>query len=392
MTQRVGIYVYGEAEVLDFAGPYEVFSTARRVSVRAHPQAAPPFDVCLVAESKGIVKGRAAFAVQPHFTIDDHPALDILIVPGGAHAGELAKARVVKWIAGQHTRTRLTASVCTGAFLLAGAGVLAGLEVTTHWEDCADLVHQFPDLRVRERVRWTEHERVMTSAGISSGIDMCLRIVARFAGQDLAERTARQMDYDWRKRWSGPPLARMLGEANLDPGSNGRSTGMEEIEKERQRVEAEERELVFESFSNDDALELGLLMVEKARSRSLPIAIDIDRSGQRLFHFAAAGTSPDNGAWIERKKNLVKRVFHSSYAVGLKLGSQGKTLADSMEVGTESFAAHGGCFPVVVRNVGFVGTVTISGLPQKDDHDFAVESIREFLGGKRAARGLRGQP
>lgn len=157
-----------------------------------------------------------------------------------------------------------------------------------------------------------------------------------------------------------------------------------DLEKERQRVEADERELVFDAFTNDDALELGLALVEKARQRQLAIAIDVERSGQRLFHFAAAGTTPDNAAWIERKKNLVKRVFRSSYAVGLKLAAQGKTLAESMGVAPEEFAAHGGCFPLKVRGVGFVGTVTVSGLPQKDDHDLVVEAIRELLERRRA--------
>jgi transcriptional regulator GlxA family with amidase domain len=200
MTLQVGIYVYPEVEVLDFAGPFEVFSTASRVLARSHPDAPAPFTPCLVAENAGVVRARAGFAVMPHFGIDSHPPLDVLVVPGGVHDRELVKPRVIEWIARQHAGTRLTASVCTGAFLLGAAGLLGGLEVTTHWEDAADLARAFPDARVRGGVRWTEHERVMTSAGISAGIDMSLRIVARFAGQELAERTARQMDYDWRKR------------------------------------------------------------------------------------------------------------------------------------------------------------------------------------------------
>jgi transcriptional regulator GlxA family with amidase domain len=92
------------------------------------------------------------------------------------------------------------ASVCTGVFLLARAGLLDGLEVTTHWEDVADLRRAFPALRVREGVRWIEHDRVATSAGISAGLDMSLGLVARLAGEELAERTARQMEYDWRRR------------------------------------------------------------------------------------------------------------------------------------------------------------------------------------------------
>jgi uncharacterized protein (UPF0303 family) len=152
-----------------------------------------------------------------------------------------------------------------------------------------------------------------------------------------------------------------------------------DLEQERQRVEAEERELVFGRFTNDDALELGLLLAEKARARQLPIAVDVERGGQRLFHFAATGSTPDNAAWIERKKNLVRRMFRSSYAVGLKLAASGQTLAESMGAAAADHAAHGGCFPVVVRGVGFVGTVTVSGLPQKEDHDLVVEAFREFL-------------
>lgn len=199
MTLRVGIYVYPEVEVLDFAGPYEVFSTASRVFARSQPSSPPPFTPSLVAESMALVHARAGFGVQPHFTLDAHPPLDILVVPGGVHGPELAKRRVIEWIAQQHATSRLTASVCTGAFLLAAAGLLDGSEVTTHWEDCAELGRDFPALVVREGVRWVEHERIMTAAGISAGLDMSLRIVARFASQDLAERTARQMDYDWRK-------------------------------------------------------------------------------------------------------------------------------------------------------------------------------------------------
>lgn len=198
MTLRVGIYVYPEAEVLDFAGPYEVFSTASRVHARLHPAGAPPFVPCLVAASRELVRARAGFTVEPHFTLADHPPLDVLVVPGGVHAPELRRPEVLAWIAAQHARARITASVCTGAFLLAAAGLLDGVEVTTHWEDCEELARDFPATVVRPGVRWGEHERIATSAGISAGLDLSLRLVARLAGQDLAERTARQMDYDWR--------------------------------------------------------------------------------------------------------------------------------------------------------------------------------------------------
>lgn len=205
MTLRVAIYVYEEVEVLDFAGPFEVFSTASRVFLRSCPGEPPPFEVVLVSEKKGTAIARGGFGVSPHHTVDGHPKLDVLLVPGGVHEGELRKPRVIEWIARRHAETRLTASVCTGAFLLAAAGVLDGLDATTHREDCDDLERSFPAVRVRRGARWIEHERVMTSAGISAGIDMALRIVSRLAGQPLAERTARQMEYDWRERAPGEP-------------------------------------------------------------------------------------------------------------------------------------------------------------------------------------------
>ena len=162
-----------------------------------------------------------------------------------------------------------------------------------------------------------------------------------------------------------------------------------DLEKERQRVEADERELVLDAFTNEDALELGLALAERARLGRLAIAIDVERCGLRLFHFAAAGATPDNAAWIERKKRLVQRLFRSSYAVGLELAVQGKTLAERLGVPSEAFAAHGGCFPLKVRGVGFVGTVTVSGLPQKEDHDLVVGALRELIERRRASGSTR---
>ncbi|HYD40775.1 MAG TPA: DJ-1/PfpI family protein [Anaeromyxobacter sp.] len=196
----IGIYVYPDVEVLDFAGPFEVFSTATRVARRARPDAPAPFAVTLVAAQDGPVKARGGFTVLPDATFASHPPLDVVLVPGGVHEPELDRPELAEWLRKQAASAKLVASVCTGAFLLARAGLLDRLEVTTHWEDVADLRRLFPALAVREGARWVEHERIMTSAGISAGLDMSLRIVARLAGEDLAERTARQMEYDWRKR------------------------------------------------------------------------------------------------------------------------------------------------------------------------------------------------
>lgn len=195
----VGIYVYDEVEALDFAGPYEVFTTAARVHGRRHPGQALPFTVHAIGRDGSAVRARAGLRLLPDADISTHPALDVLIIPGGVVDAELARAEVVAWIAASARATRLVASVCTGAFLLARAGLLQGRAATTHWEDVADLRAAFPDLEVRTGVRWVDEGSVVTSAGISAGIDMSLHLVERLAGRELAELTARQMDVVWRE-------------------------------------------------------------------------------------------------------------------------------------------------------------------------------------------------
>ena len=144
-------------------------------------------------------------------------------------------------------------------------------------------------------------------------------------------------------------------------------------------VEAQERELVFTRFDNDDAWRLGCLLVELAQERSLAVTVDIRRGPQQLFHAALPGTTPDNDSWVERKVRVVERFGASSYLVGLRARHQGITFAAQHDLPLQEYAAHGGCFPVRVRDVGVVGTVTVSGLPQADDHALVVEVVRELL-------------
>ena len=198
MSLRVSILVFDAVEALDFAGPYEVFTTASRVHGRDHPGAAPLFDVTCVARDLQPVKARAGLRILPGHSFADSPPCELLIVPGGVVDGAMACPRTLDWIARTAQQAQITASVCTGAFLLAASGVLTTETVTTHWEDVADLRARFPGLTVSEGPRWVDAGPVVTSAGISAGIDMCLYLVARLAGQALAERTARQMDYAWR--------------------------------------------------------------------------------------------------------------------------------------------------------------------------------------------------
>jgi uncharacterized protein (UPF0303 family) len=145
------------------------------------------------------------------------------------------------------------------------------------------------------------------------------------------------------------------------------------------RVEQEERELVFRSFTHDDAWQLGCLLVELATERALPVTIDIRRGGQQLFHAAREGTVPDNDTWVERKVRVVQRFGASSYLMGLRAREKGTTFAAQHDLPLQEYAAHGGAFPVRVEGVGIVGTVTVSGLPQADDHALVVEAVRAFL-------------
>jgi transcriptional regulator GlxA family with amidase domain len=181
-TLRVAILAFDDVEALDLAGPYEVFTTAARMHQRSAAGTAPPFEVQCVARTRAPVRMRAGLQVLPDRSFDD----------------AMACAATREWIARASREARITASVCTGAFLLAASGVLQGGEsVTTHWEDIDDLRSRFPALDVREGVRWVEQGRIVTSAGITAGIDMSLHLVARLAGEPLALRTARQMDFAW---------------------------------------------------------------------------------------------------------------------------------------------------------------------------------------------------
>ena len=191
---NIGIYIYDQAEVLDFSGPFEVFSTASRVCKNDNP-----FDVFLISESGNAISARAGYRVMPNYGFNDHPMIDVLIVAGGVHSNEIGKSQVMEWIYQQSTNASITASVCTGAFLLAKAKVLKEHKVTTHWEDMANLRSEFPQLNVIENVRWVDEGNIITSGGISAGIDMSLHLVSRLHSNDLAEKTARQMDFSWTK-------------------------------------------------------------------------------------------------------------------------------------------------------------------------------------------------
>jgi uncharacterized protein (UPF0303 family) len=145
------------------------------------------------------------------------------------------------------------------------------------------------------------------------------------------------------------------------------------------QLEAQEHELVFSRFDNVDAWNLGSAMVAAATERGLPVTIDIRRHGHQLFHVALVGTTADNDGWIERKLNVVNRFGASSYLIGRRLAASGTALDHAVGVEPAQFAAHGGAFPIRIADVGVIGTVTVSGLPQSEDHAFVIAMIRAFL-------------
>ncbi|MDX2922632.1 heme-degrading domain-containing protein [Streptomyces sp. FL06-04B] len=141
---------------------------------------------------------------------------------------------------------------------------------------------------------------------------------------------------------------------------------------------AQERRLTLPRFSYDDAFALGSLLVELARERHAPVAIDIRRGAQQLFHAALPGSSADNDAWIDRKRKVVERYGESSYLVGSRFRAKGTTFEESSRLDPDTYAAHGGSFPIAVEGAGVIGTVTVSGLPQAEDHAMVVEALERF--------------
>lgn len=193
--KTVGILIFPFVEVLDFCGPYEVFM-ATRLSEERRREEPPPFDVLLVAESEGPVAATGGLTVIPNFSIGNCPPLDILVVPGGAGTRiEIDNRRVIGWISERAKEVETLTSVCTGSMLLGKAGLLDGRRATTHWLSLDWMRETFPEVTVEDSLHVVEDDDVITSAGISAGIDMALRVVARYCGEKVARATARHMEY-----------------------------------------------------------------------------------------------------------------------------------------------------------------------------------------------------
>jgi transcriptional regulator GlxA family with amidase domain len=193
--KQTAIVVFKDVEVLDFCGPYEVFAVTRLDESRRREEPSP-FNVFLVAETKGPVVTAGGMKVLPDYGLDDCPPLDILVVPGGWGARrEMDNGRLLGWIAERARTVEILASVCTGALLLGTAGLLDGRRATTHWRSLDWMEELFPQTRVERQLHFVEEGDLFTSAGISAGIDMSLKVVARTFGDAVARAAARQMEY-----------------------------------------------------------------------------------------------------------------------------------------------------------------------------------------------------
>lgn len=193
----MGILIFDDVEILDVAGPFEVFAVTR-LNDEQRLQQSSPFKVYLISETNKQITAIGGLRLTPDVTISECPELDLLVVPGGWGTRKESKNKIlVKWIGNQFTNNRLIASVCTGSSLLGKAGLLDGRDATTHWRAFDFLQESAPKARILKNVRFTLTEPIFTSAGVSAGIDLALRIVSHVFGTEVGQATARQMEYPY---------------------------------------------------------------------------------------------------------------------------------------------------------------------------------------------------
>ncbi len=192
MTRNVAILIFDAVEVLDFCGPFEVFGVAGELGPDK------PFNVYTVAEKREPVQARNGLSINPNYTITNCPDPDIILVPGGRGTRtQIHNTVLLDWLNAQFQRVELLTSVCTGALILAKTGLLTGLTATTHYQSIDLLRSLAPDTHVVSDQRYVDNGKIILSAGVSAGIDMSLHIVARLCGPELANATAREMQYDY---------------------------------------------------------------------------------------------------------------------------------------------------------------------------------------------------
>lgn len=189
----VVILLFNEVEVLDFAGPFEVFS------LTTYPDTDnKPFIVKTISETGNMINARNGLKIKPDYNFNDKIDFDILIIPGGYGAEEIEinNLNVIKWIKNKFNNVDILASVCTGSFLLAKTGILDDKNATTHWMDIKKLQNDFPKIKVHKNIKYIEDGKIITAGGVSAGINMSLYIIEKLLNKDIARYTAKRMEYD----------------------------------------------------------------------------------------------------------------------------------------------------------------------------------------------------
>ncbi len=189
---NVGIFIFDDVEVLDFAGPFEVFNVTGEV---IEPAPFNPYTIGLSAEP---IKARGKLSINPHYSIENCPQPDILLIPGGDGRRVLMNdAKTLDWVKAQYPKVDYMLSVCTGAFILANAGLLDSLSATTHHSAFNEFRQVAPQVTLIEDQRYVENGNIITAGGISAGIDMALYVVEKLLGKEKLQLTLDEMEYQW---------------------------------------------------------------------------------------------------------------------------------------------------------------------------------------------------
>ncbi len=190
--RNVAIFIFDDVEVLDFAGPFEVFNVTGEVNDLV------PFNTYTVALTEDPIKARGKLGINPQYSIESCPTPDIILLPGGDGRRRLMKdERVLSWIARHVDNLEKLLSVCTGAFYIAYSGLLNGLSATTHHGAFSEFKETFPDIELIEDKRYVENGKIITAGGISAGIDMSLYVVGQLMGEEKLSLTLEEMEWQW---------------------------------------------------------------------------------------------------------------------------------------------------------------------------------------------------
>ena len=189
--RNVAIFIFDDVEVLDFAGPFEVFNVTGEVIDPA------PFNTYTIALTEEPIKARGKLSINPHYSINNCPNPDIILLPGGYARHLMHDERVLNWITRHADNLEKLLSVCTGAFYIAKTGLLNGLSATTHHGEFPEFKKTFPDITLIEDKRYVENGKIITAGGISAGIDMSLYVVEQLLGKEKLALTLEEMEWQW---------------------------------------------------------------------------------------------------------------------------------------------------------------------------------------------------